>query len=111
MKYLSTDARVCLATIPSADEALQDLGTFAFIALHLLSAGGRNLSDVVELLRLIERPQELNTEAQGIISPPHLTTTLLYNVLRRWSLYLIMCVAASDSKDLESPVANAHFLI
>ena len=33
-------ARISLAIIPSADEALCDLGTFAFVALHLFSAGG-----------------------------------------------------------------------
>ena len=32
-------ARICLAVIPSADEALRDLGTFAFVASHLFSAG------------------------------------------------------------------------
>ena len=32
-------ARVRLAIIPSADEALRDLGTFDFFASHLLSTG------------------------------------------------------------------------
>ena len=32
--------RIRLAVIPSADEALCDLGTFAFVASHLFSTGG-----------------------------------------------------------------------
>ena len=65
---------------PSADEALRDLGTFAFVTLHLFYAGGRHLSAVAELLRLIDRLEELHTEVQGMISSPHLYTTLLFNV-------------------------------
>ena len=34
-------ARVHIAITPSADEALCNLGTFAFIASHLFSADGR----------------------------------------------------------------------
>ena len=75
--------RVRLAVIPSVAEALRDLGTFAFVTLHLFSAGRRHLSAVVELLRLIERLEELHTEVKGMISSPHLSTTLLYDV--RWS--------------------------
>ena len=58
---LRTAAQVRLAEIPSADEALRDLGTFAFVALHLFSAGGRHLSAVAELLCLIERLEEQHT--------------------------------------------------
>ena len=35
-------ARVRLAVILSADEALRDLGTFAFFTSHLFYAGGRH---------------------------------------------------------------------
>ena len=54
--------RVCPSVIPSADDTLKDLGTFAFVALYLFSAGGRHSSDVAKLLRLIERLEELHTE-------------------------------------------------
>ena len=47
--------RVCLAYTPYADEALHKLDTFAFVALNLFSAGGRNPSAVAATLRLIER--------------------------------------------------------
>ena len=57
--------RVRFAVIPSADEALRDLGTFVFVASHLFSAGVRHLSSVVELLRFIERLEELHTEVRG----------------------------------------------
>ena len=57
--------RIRLAVIPSADEALRDLGTFAFVASHLFSAGGHHLSAVAEILRLIERLEELHTEVRG----------------------------------------------
>ena len=40
---------------------------------------------------------------QGVISSPHLATTLLFDVLRRWSQYLKMCVAASALEAEEAP--------
>ena len=46
---------------------------------------------------------------QGIISPPHLATALLYSMLRRWSLYLNRCVDVLASEDLEEPGANTPF--
>ena len=64
---LRTAVRVCLAAIPYMDEALSDLGTLSFLALHLLSASERHSSVIVELLCLIERMQELQTEVQGLI--------------------------------------------
>ena len=63
---LRTAVRVRLAAIPPAEEALRDLGTFAFDASHLLSMRGRHLSDVAELLQLIERLEEIHTKAQGM---------------------------------------------
>ena len=65
-------ARVRLAVIPSADKALRNLGTFAFVNSHLFSAGGCHLSAVAEILRLIERLEELHTEVQGMVSSPRL---------------------------------------
>ena len=76
-------ARVRLAVIPSADEALCNLGMFTFVALYFLSTGGRHLSAVAEILRLIERLEELQTKLRGIISSPHLAMSLLYDVSRR----------------------------
>ena len=64
---LRTAAQVCLAAIPSAEEALRDLGTFAFDASHLFSASRRHLSAVAELFCLIERLEDLHTEVQGMI--------------------------------------------
>ena len=64
---LRTNTRVCLAVIPSVEEVLQDLGMFAFVALHLFSAGRRHSSAVAELLRLINILEELHTKLQGKI--------------------------------------------
>ena len=97
---LQTTARVRLAAILSADEALCGLGTFAFVASHLFSTGGWHSSAVAELLRLITRLEELHTEVQGMISSPHLATTVLFYMLRRWILYLNRCAAASASESL-----------
>ena len=41
-----------------------------------------------------------------MISSPHLATTLLYDVSRRWSQYLNRCVAASTSEVEEAPGAS-----
>ena len=100
---LRTAARVRLATIPLAEEALRDLGTFSLVSLHLFSAGGWHLYAVPELLRIIERLEELHTEVQGVISSPHLATTLLFNLSRRWSLYLNRCVDVSALESLDTP--------
>ena len=43
VESLQTYTRVRLAAIPSAEEALQDLGMFDFFALNLFSTGGQNL--------------------------------------------------------------------
>ena len=102
-------ARVRLAVIPSADKALRDLGTFDFVASHLLSAGGHHSSAVAELLHLIGRLEELHTEVQGMISSPHLAMILLFDVLWRWSQYLNRCVTASASGVVEAPEASAPF--
>ena len=91
------------------EEALRNLGTFAFVASHLFSAGRRHSSAVAEILCLIERLEYLPTEVQGMISSPHIATTLLFDVLRRWSLYLNRCVAASASESLDAPGCQVPF--
>ena len=85
---------VHLAVILSRDEAISDLVTFSFVAVRLLLVGRLHSSVVAELLCLIERLEETHTKVQGMISSPHLATTLLYDVLCRWSLYLNRCAAA-----------------
>ena len=52
---LRMSARVRLAIIPSADEALCNLSTFAFVASHLFYTGGHHLSAIAELLHLSPR--------------------------------------------------------
>ena len=83
---LRTAARFHLAAIPSVDEALRGLSTFVFVALHLFSASGRNSYAVAELLRLITWLEELHTKVQGVISSPHLATTIIFDMSRWWSL-------------------------
>ena len=56
------DTRVRLAVISSMDKALRNLGTFAVVALHLFSVGGRHSSAITELLRLIDRMEDLHTK-------------------------------------------------
>ena len=87
-------ARVRLTVIPTAEEALCNLVMFAFVVLHLFSAGRRYLSAVSDLLCLIERLEELHTKLQGMISSPNLATKLPFDVSWRWSLYLNRCVPA-----------------
>ena len=48
---------------------------------------------------------------EGIITSPHLSTTLLYDLSQWWSLYLNMCVAASTVKALEAPEARVPFTL
>ena len=106
---LRTATKVRLATIPSVDEALWDLGTFAFVASNLFSVGGRHLSAAAELIRLVESLEEIHTKARGVISSPHLATTLIYDVSQQWSLYLNRRVAVSATKALDAPGSNAPF--
>ena len=85
------------------------MGTFAFVASHILSAAVRHASEVAELLRLINKLEELHTKVQEMIKSPHLATTLLFNMLRWWSLYLNKCVTASSSEDVGAPGAMVLF--
>ena len=78
--YLRIDARVHLAAIMSADEALLDLGIFYFIVSHLLSVGGRHATEVVDLLHIIERLEDIQNEVHGMITLPNLTMVLLYDI-------------------------------
>ena len=94
---LWTAVRVRLAAIPSTEEDIQYLGMCSFVALYLLFVGGRHSSAVAELLCLIERLEELCIEVQGMISSPHLSMTLMYDVSLWCSLYLNRFMAASAS--------------
>ena len=46
---------------------------------------------------------------QGIITSPQLSTTLIYNVSRRWITYLNRCVATSSLEDVGVPRATVPF--
>ena len=65
------------------------------------------MSDIVELLRIIERLEEIHIEVQGMISYPYLAMKILFDMLRQWSHYLNRCVAASALKVEEAPGASA----
>ena len=78
--------RVCVDATQSTYEAIRDLGTFAFIASYLLSMGRRHATVIMDILYLIERLEELHTEVQGKITPPHLSTALIYYMSRLWSM-------------------------
>ena len=60
------------------------------------------MSAVMEILHLVEGVEELRTEVQGIITSPCLATTLMYDVLSQWSLYLNRCVDLSVLESLET---------
>ena len=64
------------------DDALCNMVTFSFVASHLLYAVGINVAAVADLLRLIESLEEIHTEVKGVITSPHLATTITNNVLR-----------------------------
>ena len=98
-------ATVRLDIIPSMDKALSNLVTFAFVALHLFSVIRRHLPAVSKLFRRIDSLEEIHPEVQGMILPPHLTTTLIFDVSRQWSHYLNMCVTASYLEVVEAPGA------
>ena len=109
--FLLTAARVRLDCILSVDKALRNLGNFAFVVSHLFSAAGRHVSAVAELLCLIEILEELHIKVQGMITPPHLATTLLYDVSRWWSLYLNRYVVAPSSENVGAPGATVSLLL
>ena len=106
---LRTSTRVRLASIRSMEEALLNLGTFAFVVLHLSSAGRWHLSAIAELLCIIERLEDLHTKFQEMISSPHLSMTLISNLPWQWSLYVNMCVAVLASEQLDD--SGYHVLL
>ena len=85
---LQTVARIRLAVLPSTDEVLRNLGTFAFVASQLFPGGGLHELAVGDILHLIEILEDIHTEVKGMIPPPYLAMPLLYDVSRSWSLYL-----------------------
>ena len=48
---------------------------------------------------------------QEMISSLHLSTALIYDVLRQWSLYLNRYVVVFVSKKMEAPGSNISFLL
>ena len=65
----------------------------------------------VELLQYLNETEELCTEVQGMITSPHLATTVIYDVSRLCSLYLNRCVTASSSEDVGAPGSTVPFLL
>ena len=108
---LHMSAGVRLTAIPSGYEALSNLGTFAFVASPIFSAGWRHSSAVTELLRLIKRLEERHTEVQEMVSSPHIATTLLYDGLRRWIQCINRCVDVLDSEVVEAPGGRVPFFL
>ena len=66
---LQTVARIRLAVIPSTDEVLRNLGTFAFVASQLFPGGGLHELAVGDILHLIEILEDIHTEVKGMIPP------------------------------------------
>ena len=66
-------------------------------------------STISDILCIIERPEELHTKVQGVISYPHISTTLLYDVSHWWGQYLYRCVTASASEVVEAPGTSVRF--
>ena len=77
---LWTSVRFRMAAIPSAEEALLNLGMFDLVVLHLFYMGWRHSSAIADLLRIIEILGEIHTKVHGMISSHHLATTLLFGV-------------------------------
>ena len=61
-EFLRKSARVRLACILSADEALHNLVTVSFVASQLFSVARRHASAVAELLCIVDRLEELHTK-------------------------------------------------
>ena len=78
-------AQFILVVITSADEALHNLGNFAFVKAHLLSMGGRHTEEFADILSLIERLEEIQTKVQGVIIYPYIAMKLIFDVSQRWS--------------------------
>ena len=111
LESLRTSSWFRLAEIPYADKALRNLGTFAFFASQLLSTVRRHVAKVEYLLHLIKRLKELNTNVQGMITPPHISITLMFDVSRQWILYLKRYMDASSSYELGAPRVMVPFTL
>ena len=61
-EYLQAAVILRLSDILYAEEALRDLGMFAFVTSHIFYAGGRKSSTATELLCLIDRMEDLHTK-------------------------------------------------
>ena len=64
---LQTSDMVLLAAILYVDEALCDLGMFAFVVSYFFLEDGHHSSAIAELIFLIERLEDIHTEVQGVI--------------------------------------------
>ena len=73
------------------------MGTFYFVLSHLFYAVGINVAAVAELLRLIERLEEIHTKVKVMIISPHLSTTIPNSVSRGCIIHLNSCFDASSS--------------
>ena len=97
---------VRMEAIQYADETLRNLGTFTFFPSHIFYWGGRHLSVVTELFCFIDILKGLQAKVLGVLSSPHLSTILIYELPRRWRLYLNRCVNVLASEALEEPGGN-----
>ena len=66
---------------------------------------------VMELLCIIERLEDIHTKVHGMIKPLHLATKMLFDMLRRWSLYLNRCVTMSSLEDVGAPRTTVPFYV
>ena len=82
---------------------------FYFVVLNLFSVGGWHSYAITELLCLIKILEELYTKMHGMISSLHLATTIIFDVLRRWSLYLNRCVVAFAPQSLDDSGCHVPF--
>ena len=88
--------------------ALQ-LGHLCICCVAPLICRGRHTEAVTEIVRIINRLEELHTEVQEMIKSSHLATTLIYNRPRKWITYLNRCVVASSLEDVEAPSETVPF--
>ena len=59
----------------------------------------------------MEKLEEIHSEVQEMNTSLHISTTLLYNVSRRWLLYLNRCVTASSSEAVGATGSTVPFLV
>ena len=77
---IQTSVRVHLEVISTANDDLHDLGTFDCVVLHLFMAYKHHSMAVEGHLCLVDRSEELYTDFQRMLKPPHLSSTLLYGI-------------------------------